>query len=359
MIVFNSFWILVSLFVIYTEAKSIEIDENDAWEEFKKEYNKQYSTESEDQQRKATFEENSKLIKEHNEQNHQFRLKMNQFGDLTHEEFIRYLSFTPATPTNQNDSDGDSTDDALLLDNTYPKAIDLRKTGCVSEVKNQGDRPNKISWAFSVAGAIEGQVFKTEGKCLQHPVQSLSELFLIDCQNENGVGTEFDKALELVRQRGIYTEELYKLVKKLDVKCPEENYPIRASVLFEVLTIKEATVGRMIKEIYGHENSVPATVDASHQSFQFYHTGVYNEQKCDIENQVANQAVLIVGYDETDSNAKHWLVKNSWGKSWGEAGYMKIAYGTCGIEKEAYIVTSAKCSCGSMKASCHIKGILE
>ncbi|XP_065218418.1 cathepsin L2-like isoform X3 [Planococcus citri] len=293
MIVFNSFWIFVLLVVIHTDA----IDDN-AWEKFKNEYNRKYS-EREDQQRKGIFEKNSQLIEDHNKQNHAFTLKINQFGDWTHEEFIKYIgqSYTLETPENQNYLDNSPTDEALLL-NKINTAIDLREKGWVSEVKDQGEK-SVSGWAFSMTGAIEGQIFKTQEKCPQQP----------------------------------------------NVTCPEENYPIEVSVLFNDLTTKEASETKIKKELYGSENSVPATVDASHQSFQFYHTGIYNEQKCSTKSQIASQAVLIVGYNEMDSNAKHWLVKNSLGKTWGEEGYMKIAYGTCGIETQACTVSAKRSFC--------------
>ncbi|XP_065218417.1 procathepsin L-like isoform X2 [Planococcus citri] len=336
MIVFNSFWIFVLLVVIHTDA----IDDN-AWEKFKNEYNRKYS-EREDQQRKGIFEKNSQLIEDHNKQNHAFTLKINQFGDWTHEEFIKYIgqSYTLETPENQNYLDNSPTDEALLL-NKINTAIDLREKGWVSEVKDQGEK-SVSGWAFSMTGAIEGQIFKTQEKCPQQPVQSLSEQFLIDCYDQkNEVKVEFKNVLSFVKNRGIYTEKLY----NLNVTCPEENYPIEVSVLFNDLTTKEASETKIKKELYGSENSVPATVDASHQSFQFYHTGIYNEQKCSTKSQIASQAVLIVGYNEMDSNAKHWLVKNSLGKTWGEEGYMKIAYGTCGIETQACTVSAKRSFC--------------
>jgi len=43
--------------------------------------------------------------------------------------------------------------------------------------------------------------------------------------------------------------------------------------------------------------------------------------------------VLVVGYDETSDGSKYWIVKNSWGESWGDEGYFWIERGTnmCGL----------------------------
>ena len=74
--------------------------------------------------------------------------------------------------------------------------------------------------------------------------------------------------------------------------------------------------------------SISVAVDASHKSFQFYHHGIYLEPGCGDDNNL-NHGVLAVGYGPS-----YWLVKNSWGKNWGENGFIKIKRGsnTCGIE---------------------------
>lgn len=71
---------------------------------------------------------------------------------------------------------------------------------------------------------------------------------------------------------------------------------------------------------------ISVAVDASHDSFQFYDSGIYYEPQC--KRVHLNHAVLVVGYgfegEESDGNS-FWLVKNSWGEDWGMKGYMKIA----------------------------------
>ena len=73
-------------------------------------------------------------------------------------------------------------------------------------------------------------------------------------------------------------------------------------------------------------------IDASHESFQFYNTGVYREPECSPEN--LDHGVLAVGYGvDAHSGEAYWLIKNSWGTSWGEGGYMTLARGLghCGV----------------------------
>ena len=68
-------------------------------------------------------------------------------------------------------------------------------------------------------------------------------------------------------------------------------------------------------------------------SFQYYHSGVYDDTHC--RNGQLNHAILVVGYDKSGSEP-YWIVKNSWGGSWGDHGYinMKMGVNTCGMKAD-------------------------
>jgi len=81
---------------------------------------------------------------------------------------------------------------------------------------------------------------------------------------------------------------------------------------------------------------VSVAIDASHESFQFYNEGVYYEKACSAVN--LDHGVLVVGYGTTDDGTDYWLVKNSWGTTWGDEGYVKMARNrknNCGIASDA------------------------
>lgn len=67
---------------------------------------------------------------------------------------------------------------------------------------------------------------------------------------------------------------------------------------------------------------VTVGIDASPFSFQSYSSGVYNDPECSGD---INHAMLLVGFGTDDATGMdYWLLKNSYGSSWGEAGYIKM-----------------------------------
>ena len=88
------------------------------------------------------------------------------------------------------------------------------------------------------------------------------------------------------------------------------------------------------------EGPVSVAVEADKSAFQLYKTGVMDSEKC---GHKLDHGVLAVGYG-TMSGKDYWKVKNSWGLTWGESGYILLGRGEniCGISQQASYPTGVK-----------------
>jgi C1A family cysteine protease len=86
------------------------------------------------------------------------------------------------------------------------------------------------------------------------------------------------------------------------------------------------------------------SIQADTRAFQTYTSGVLSGDAC---GTTLDHAVLCVGYGTDDNGVEYWLVKNSWGTVWGDAGYIKLAItgndqGTCGVQTNPLYPTSTQ-----------------
>jgi len=82
------------------------------------------------------------------------------------------------------------------------------------------------------------------------------------------------------------------------------------------------------------QQPVSVAVAAGNSAWQLYRSGVMNNARC---GQNLDHAVLAVGYGTTDAGVDYWIIKNSWGTSWGEKGYIRMIRGKnmCGVANMA------------------------
>ena len=161
-----------------TDKFSDEIDQslNGYWLEFKSKYNKSYDSAEEEVYRRLVWESNLAFINDHNSMKwRDFSLRMNKFGDISHEEFKEMMNGLKFDK--ELEIINDLEEERFSLD--LPSEIDWRKEGYVTEVKDQGQCGS--CWAFSAVAALEGQHFKKSGKLI-----SLSEQNLVDCSSSYG-----------------------------------------------------------------------------------------------------------------------------------------------------------------------------
>ncbi|XP_072449888.1 procathepsin L-like [Chiloscyllium punctatum] len=303
------------------------------WKNWKSQHGKQY-TKDEENYRRMIWEDNMRFIEQHNLEysmgKRTFTVGMNQFGDMTNEEFNEIMNgFRPVDADNAHEvdeSDDDINDEESNEDeNNDDLTIDWRTKGFVTPVKNQGHCGS--CWAFSATGAIEGQWFERHKQLV-----SLSEQNLVDCSTEYGThgcrGGWMSHAFEyVVKSHGINSAADYPYLAS-DEECKFMPNKTAAMIRHYAFVIRgEKYLARVVERI----GPVSIAVDASQRDFQLYRSGIYYNQNC--TKHLPNHAMLVVGFG-TDNRQKYWLVKNSWGTGWGDEGYIKMAkdvQNMCGI----------------------------
>ncbi|XP_026172869.1 cathepsin K [Mastacembelus armatus] len=295
------------------------------WEEWKLKYRKAYNGLAEEEIRRAIWEKNLRMIEAHNQEAalglHSFLMGMNHMGDMTLEEVSRTMTGLRVPMEHERSFTMALSDRVSKL----PKSVDYRKKGMVSAVKNQGSCGS--CWAFSSAGALEGQLAKKTGKLVD-----LSPQNLVDCVTENdGCGGGYmTNAFNYVQQNGgIDSEVAYPYVGE-DQPCHYNSSGMAA----QCKGFKEIPVGdeHALAVALFKVGPVSVGIDATLSSFMFYQKGIYADPECNKDD--INHAVLAVGYGVNSKGKKFWIVKNSWGEEWGNKGYILMARNRgnlCGI----------------------------
>jgi len=317
----------ISVLAVLALAFSCTLAFDSHWSLWKQTHNKQYS-DAEEHVRHAVWESNLKKVQQHNLEAdlgvHTFWLGMNAYADLTIDEFVKQMNGYNNTLRGERKSSRPTFDynPDLIVDDD----VDWRTKGYVTPVKDQGQCGS--CWAFSATGSLEGQHFKTKSQLV-----SLSEQNLVDCSRKQGNmgcnGGLMDYAFEYIKvNNGIDTESSYPYHAR-DQSCQFKAADVGATDtgFTDVQSKSEAALQQAVSTV----GPISVAIDASHSSFQLYKSGVYNEPRCSPTQ--LDHGVLAVGYG-SESGKDYWIVKNSWGTSWGNKGYILMTRNKnnqCGI----------------------------
>ncbi|CAE6076296.1 unnamed protein product [Arabidopsis arenosa] len=301
---------------------------------FMSDYGKNYSTSEEYIHRLGIFAKNVLKAAEHQMMDPTAVHGVTQFSDLTEEEFKRMYTGVADVGGSRGHTVG--AEAPMVEVDGLPEDFDWREKGGVTEVKNQGACGS--CWAFSTTGAAEGAHFVSTGKLL-----SLSEQQLVDCDQacdpkdkkacDNGCGGGLmTNAYEyLMEAGGLEEERSYPYTgKRGHCKIDPEKVAVRV-VNFTTIPLDE---NQIAANLVRHG---PLAVGLNAVFMQTYIGGVSCPLIC--SKRKVNHGVLLVGYGSKGfsilrlSNKPYWIIKNSWGKKWGENGYYKLCRGhdICGI----------------------------
>ncbi|RCV32871.1 hypothetical protein SETIT_7G037800v2 [Setaria italica] len=274
-------------------------------EQWMLQYGHVYKDDAEKAQRFEVFKANVKFIETFNAAgNRKFWLGVNQFADLTNDEFRATKTNKGFNPNAVKVPTGFRY--ANVSTDALPATVDWRIKGAVTPIKDQGQCG--CCWAFSAVAAMEGIVKISTGKLI-----SLSEQELVDCdvhgEDQGCNGGEMDDAFKfIIKNGGLTTESSYPYTAQ-DGQC-------KAALMKAVAN-----------------QPVSVAVDGGDMTFQFYSGGVMTGS-CGTD---LDHGIAAIGYGKDNDGTKYWLLKNSWGTTWGENGFLRMEKditdnrGMCGL----------------------------
>jgi len=268
------------------------------------------------------FKANFDFVAAHNAANRSWTVELNKFADLTRGEFKAiYLGYKPDFRLTQKAS--------LYADGpgAYPSgSLDWTQKGAVTGVKDQGQCGS--CWAFSTTGSMEGAIQIKHGGT----VNSLSEQELVDCGGAYGNmgcnGGLMDRAFKYAEANGLCSEAAYPYTAK-NGNCNKAGCTAQPNT--KLAGYKDVTTNENSLGLAVDIGPVSVAIEADQSGFQLYKSGVFSG----VCGKNLDHGVLAVGYG-TDTGQDYWKVKNSWGTSWGEQGYIRMIRNKdeCGIADE-------------------------
>jgi len=290
------------------------------------EHGKSYGTEEEFKFRLNLYAKRVAFVREHNAtiQGAEATVGINHMADWTESEYKKLLGF-------KNRPNAAKAEETVSGDvSAAPDSVDWRAKGAVTAPKNQGQCGS--CWAFSTTGSMEGR-YQIAGNKLT----AFSEQQFVDCSgsfgNQGCNGGLMDDAFKYAEQAKIETEAAYGYTGR-NGTCHASGGVTEVKSFADV-TPKSADA---LKAAVA-EGPVSVAIDASGIGFQLYTGGIMGSWLKSACGTSLDHGVLVVGYG-TDKGTDFWLLKNSWGGSWGEKGYFRIlreqskanSAGVCGLQ---------------------------
>jgi C1A family cysteine protease len=222
----------------------------------------------------------------------------------------------------------DQQDAKVSTNYTYPRALDWRNLGgrdWTTPIRNQGGCGSCV--AFGTTAAVESRLEIARSDPDLNPDLSEADLFYCGCVNCCGTGWSPSSAMNFSRDTGIVAEACYPYTARNQACNLCTNWQENVTRIPGWFGLTSAADMKQALSDHGPFEATMLVYDDFYQ----YSGGVYRHTWGDLEG---GHAVAIVGYNDDEG---YWIAKNSWGTSWGEAGWFKIAYGECGIDDYAYV----------------------
>nr|BAN40993.1 cysteine proteinase 3 precursor, putative [Entamoeba invadens] len=290
-------------------------------------YNKRFSA-VEALRRRAIFTANSRYVSMFNKE-HKFQLSNEgPFAAMTNAEYRAQLKLIRK----------DDKSVPVYLNRSAPESLDLRTSNKVTPIRDQAQCGS--CYTFGSTASLEGRLLMIGG---DYQTLDLSEEQLVQCSKEqgnNGCNGGLGKnAYEYIKANGIVQEKDYPYTA-VDGSCT-----VDVSKKYATITGYNSVPRKNDAELKAAlvDGVVDVSIDASSAKFQLYKTGVYTDTKCGTGYFDLNHEVAAVGYGTLDG-AAYWIVRNSWGTSWGDKGYILMGAegNTCGVITDPLYPTGVK-----------------
>lgn len=309
-------------------------DKLPGFQEFKRIYGKIYASSQEDSRRERIFNKTLTKIDKHNrlfnDGKATYALYPCEYSDMDEQEVATFLKgiilpddVLDPEEFNKTLASGGSQRTRRQANGgkeLLPETVDYRTSGCLSLPKDQ--KFCGSCWSQAVVSAIETMKCMKSGK-----LETMSAQNLIDCANRKSgykldgcAGGMFPDALQyVINNGGIDDEECYPYGANDREAC---RYSTKCKAGSVTTWRRLPPTEEALKEAVAKHGPVLAAIH-SNDDFFSYNSGVYDDPKCTNERSKINHGVLIVGYGN-ENGKDFWIVRNSWGYTWGEKGYMKL-----------------------------------
>jgi cathepsin L len=275
------------------------------------------------------FRTNLRNIVIHNlDHSQNFTMGVNQFTDLTPAEFkAQYVSGLQGKVESSGCGSFSSSASGA------PSAIDWRNKGAVTSVKDQGQCGS--CWTFSATGAVEGAWAISKGQLIDLSEEQLVECAGLKYGSMGCSGGIMEGAFNYVIEHGQCSDSSYPYTSGTGESgsCKSCSSVAHMSSCSDVKPNDQISLKGALAQ-----QPVSVAISADTRVFQSYTSGIITSSSCYTS---LDHGVLAVGYG-TENGIEYYLVKNSWGESWGDNGYVKIGRsdstndaGICGIAMDA------------------------
>ena len=308
------------------------LDDSILFEQFKKDFRREYNTLAEELQRRLFFMNTLKIIREHNRNQSSYTMGINKFADRGPEEMAipkqamksalkaqKKMNVSGAFPYQKSVG--------IILPDNYSLCTSEAKTNyCGSFNIDQG----LCGSCYAIASA---HYMSTWYSVLLNGHGEISPEPMIDCEKNSinkgccgGNSYYIFKEMEYFYALDDDTKYRYKNQKDdncCTYKCSVKNKPVLKKVNFyyQEKELSWEQVKFIIKEYNGFVANMYAP-----DSLSYYTGGIYSPSECKRTGHDVNHAIVVDGYGIDNGNKYLW-VRNSWGNDWGiENGHFKIDF---------------------------------